>query len=237
MTPSQVDKSGDSVEKKYECLKCKDKGFLFFRVHKDVEWVEDDDYKTLVPKEMVSEEDFLSGKVCKPEDAWEWRSTYSRVCICAEKKRIERMLKSSEITDEFKKLDFKNFATKGKPLVIKDTYECALEYFQEFEHVRHERRNSIALFGQPGSGKTHLLTAVSNHLINDQKVPVLYFPYVEGFNDLKDDFDLLKAKMNRMKKVDVLFIDDLSSLLVVIENQEQPIGRLNKCMRLSTIDI
>lgn len=209
MTPSQVDKLEESVEKTYECPNCKDIGFLFFRVHKDTKWIEDKNFKTLIPKEMVSEEDFLAGRVCKPEDAWEWRSTYSRICVCAEKKRIERMLKSSEITDEFKKLDFENFITKGKPEVVKDAYECALEYYQEFEHVRHERRNSIALLGQPGAGKTHLLTAVSNHLINDIHVPVLYFPYVEGFNDLKDDFDKLEEKLNRMKKVEVLFIDDL----------------------------
>jgi DNA replication protein DnaC len=40
-------------------------------------------------------------------------------------------------------------------------------------------------------------------------VPVIYFPFVEGFTDLKNDFALLEAKLNRMKQADVLFIDDL----------------------------
>lgn len=119
------------------------------------------------------------------------------------------MMRASQITDEFRKLGFKNFNLEGKAPIIKDAYECALEYFQEFENVRKRRKNSIALLGQPGAGKTHLLTAVANNLMRKKNVPVLYFPYVEGFNDLKDDFDKLEAKLEYMKTIDVLFIDDL----------------------------
>lgn len=130
-------------------------------------------------------------------------------CSCADWRKTERMMKASEITDEFKKLGFKNFVTNGKPKIIQDIRECALAYLKEFSNIRGERANSIALLGQPGAGKTHLLTAIANNLIQYQKVPVLYFPYVEGFNDLKDDFDSLEAKLERMKQIDVLFIDDL----------------------------
>lgn len=118
-------------------------------------------------------------------------------------------MKSSEITEEFRKLGFKSFITDGKPPVIKEAFDCALEYFQEFDAIKETRQNSIALLGQPGAGKTHLLTAIANNLINRLHVPVLYFPYVEGFNDLKDDFDKLAEKLERMKKIDVLFVDDL----------------------------
>jgi DNA replication protein DnaC len=158
---------------------------------------------------MVPEEDFLAGKVCGPEDAWKWRTTFSRQCSCVEQERSDRLMKSSEITDEFKKMGFRNFKVNGKPQVIVDAYECALEYFKEFSSIRKKRQNSIALLGQPGAGKTHLLTAVANNLITKLKVPVLYFPFVEGMTDLKDDFEKLEQKLDRMKKVDVLFIDDL----------------------------
>jgi DNA replication protein DnaC len=130
-------------------------------------------------------------------------------CDCAEWRKTERMMKGSEITSEFRKLGFKNFITQGKPQIINDIRDCAVAYLKAFSEIRETRANSIALLGQPGAGKTHLLTAISNNLIQYQKVPVLYFPYVEGFNDLKDDFDALEAKLERMKRVDVLFIDDL----------------------------
>ncbi|KIL45738.1 hypothetical protein KP78_20870 [Jeotgalibacillus soli] len=118
-------------------------------------------------------------------------------------------MKASEITEEFKRLGFQNFVREGKPKIIQDIYEAALEYYQDFKEIRNVRANSIALLGQPGTGKTHLLTAISNNLLQRQQVPVLYFPYVEGCNNLKDDFSKLEAKLERMKQVDILFIDDL----------------------------
>ncbi|MFB7302585.1 ATP-binding protein [Heyndrickxia sporothermodurans] len=139
----------------------------------------------------------------------EWPNEVWVRCSCVEWRHARRLMKSSDITEEFKKLSFLNFNTDGKAQVIKDAYACALAYYQDFESIKKERQNSIALLGQPGAGKTHLLTAVANNLINEVHVPVLYFPFVEGFNDLKDDFDKLEEKLERMKKVDVLFIDDL----------------------------
>lgn len=64
------------------------------------------------------------------------------------------------------------------------------------------------MLGNSGSGKTHLLTAISNNLL-DKGILVLYFPFVEGFNELKSDFDDLNNRIERMQKTDVLFIDDL----------------------------
>ncbi|MFB4164785.1 ATP-binding protein [Alteribacillus sp. JSM 102045] len=130
-------------------------------------------------------------------------------CSCIEWRRTHKLMRSSEITEEFRKLGFQNFRTKGKPELIRGAYECALSYFQNFTHIKSKRKNSIALLGQPGAGKTHLLTAIANNLIRKKQVPVLYFPYVEGFNDLKDDFDKLEEKIERMKSANVLFIDDL----------------------------
>ncbi|GED04339.1 ATP-binding protein [Bacillus atrophaeus] len=130
-------------------------------------------------------------------------------CKCIERRRIRKLMNSSDITAEFEKLQFKNFTTEGKPAVLKDAYDTAVEYYKGFDSIRGTRSNSIALLGQPGSGKTHLLTAISNKLIKSKNIAVQYFPYVEGFNDLKDDFDKLEEKLNRMKEIEVLFIDDL----------------------------
>jgi DNA replication protein DnaC len=130
-------------------------------------------------------------------------------CICSKKRQATHLLNFSEITDEFKKMTFGNFIVEGKPEAIQEAFECAKDYFMEFDHIKDQRCNSISLLGQPGAGKTHLLTALANNIIMKKQVSVLYFPFVEGFNDLKNDFDRLEEKLTKMKRVGVLFIDDL----------------------------
>ncbi len=50
--------------------------------------------------------------------------------------------------------------------------------------------------------------AIANRLM-ERGIPLLYFPFVEGFNELKADLDNLETRISKMQKVDVLFIDDL----------------------------
>ncbi|MBE0185654.1 DnaA ATPase domain-containing protein [Bacillus subtilis] len=202
--------SEEKVE--YECSECKDRGVVIYRIHKDTELRLRKEHKpldSLSLDEMVLEEDYLAGKVCTPDKAREWKTTYSKQCECVKQKKIAKLMAASGITEKFEQLLFGNFKLNGKPQMIKDAYECAVEYFKDFEKIRGERANSIALLGQPGSGKTHLLTAIMNNLIKKKSTHCLYFPYVEGMSDLKNDFDQLETKLNAMRKADVLFIDDL----------------------------
>ena len=135
---------------------------------------------------------------------------YSTVaeCKCQWERRQERLFKSSRITEQFRSVGFKGFITKGRPKCVRDALDIALAYYNEFEKIRDTRNNSIALLGPPGSGKTHLLMAVCNGLLR-KEVGVHYFPWVEGFGDLKDNLDELEPRLDVMRQVDVLFIDDL----------------------------
>ncbi len=132
----------------------------------------------------------------KDENGYE----FARKCDCKAEREVERLLKNSLITESFQKMGFKNFNVTDHPPIIRTAFDTAKEYAQNFERIRNLRTNSIALLGRSGSGKTHLLTAVSNNLIR-KRIKVLYFPFVEGFNDLKDNFDLLDRKIDRMKRV------------------------------------
>ena len=131
-----------------------------------------------------------------------------KICECVPAKKIRNMMKSSQITDEFRRLTFDNFETLGKAEKVKISYLMAKGYANEFEEIEKQRYNSFALVGQVGSGKTHLLCSISNHLLS-HGVQVIYFPYVEGLNNLKNNFDEFEEKTDRLKKARVLFIDDL----------------------------
>lgn len=131
-----------------------------------------------------------------------------RDCECKKERKLSRLMKSSNITDEFRKKTFTNFELDGRPEVVGKAYHLAQKYMQMFPEIYQTRKNSLALLGRPGSGKTHLLIAVSNHLLL-QGVGVVYFPWVEGFNELKANLDNLEERIILLQKAELLFIDDV----------------------------
>lgn len=184
-TQSSATKSVDT--KDYSCLKCRDKGFILENVP--------------ALNHEGKQREWPNGNPMFIE--------VLRDCVCSKKRQANHLMQFSEITDEFKKMTFSNFILDGKPDAIREAHKCAVDYFMEFDHNKDERSNSISLLGQSGAGKTHLLTALANNLIMKKQISVLYFPFIEGFNDLKANFDLLEEKIARMKRVGVLYIDDL----------------------------
>lgn len=91
-------KQAVSEEKaEFDCPYCKDRGIVVYRVHKDTSWHLDEQLDLMVPDDMVSEDDFLLGKVCTPDKASEWKDTYSKQCECVRRKKIARLMAASEI--------------------------------------------------------------------------------------------------------------------------------------------
>jgi DNA replication protein DnaC len=131
----------------------------------------------------------------------------ARECECLKHDKIDRLMHSSQIAEGFLNKTFANFSVAGRPLIVVDAMKCASSYCKSFLDIEHMQENSLALLGTTGSGKTHLLMAAANVLMN-AGVQVLYFPWVEGFNDIKDDFDMLATKMHKLQEARVLFIDD-----------------------------
>jgi DNA replication protein DnaC len=131
-----------------------------------------------------------------------------KACECKEARSIERTFKTSKITTEFLTKNFESFDSSNRPSIVKSAFQMCRIYADNFDRIREEKQNSICLLGNPGSGKTHLLMAVANSLM-EKNIKVLYFPWVEGFNEIKDDLTLTEERVNRMQKVDVLFIDDM----------------------------
>ncbi|AVF25071.1 ATP-binding protein [Paenibacillus larvae] len=138
----------------------------------------------------------------------EWLMDVWVTCDCVEKRRLQRLFQASAITDEFAKKTFDNFKLGQVHEIVREAYAVANEYVRDFDKLRSQRSNSIALLGRPGAGKTHLLMAVANTLLA-RGIGVVYFPYVEGFNELRKDLDQLDERVRRLQQAEVLFIDDL----------------------------
>lgn len=179
-TQYQASLQNEAASNNYKCQKCKDVGGLII--------------------DKVDEEPGITqGKTYQV-----WVD-----CDCTKQQIAQKLLKASEITPEFRAMTFGNFRLDDVPPIVHDMQHLAVEYYKNFDQLEKTEHNSIAFLGQPGVGKTHLLTALSNNMMSNKLKSVLYFPYVEGFNDLRDDFEKLEAKIIRMKQVDILFVDDL----------------------------
>lgn len=122
---------------------------------------------------------------------------------------IQRKIKAAQITEEFKSKTFTSFDVTDRPDKIKEAKSVAQSYVIAFAKIRNEKQNSIALMGNPGCGKTHLLAAVSNNLLS-KGIEVFYFPWVEGMKELTNaDFEQKQDIIHRMQQCEVLFLDDL----------------------------
>lgn len=87
-----------------------------------------------------------------------------------------------------------------------------------------ESPKGLYLHGSFGSGKTYLITALLQELESSRNasIEIVYFPDFLRF--LKDDFDLMGAKMNRIMNVDILLLDDIGAEKVTDWGRDEVLG-------------
>lgn len=93
----------------------------------------------------------------------------------------------------------------------KKARDKAIDYIKSFENIKADRENGFCLMGQPGAGKTHIVTAIGKALL-DNRIPVVYMPYLEVMRELKAssmDEEYYNKRIDKYKKARVLIIDDL----------------------------
>lgn len=167
----------------FECPLCKDTEFVVID-------------KVLYTVKENGEEKKIYGPVAEP-------------CKCREQKYYSRILEHSGISEAFKSKTVREYKPKDKSQ--EQARSTVIEYISNFDAIRSDRNNSIALLGQPGSGKTHLTIATANELLR-RGVGVLYMQYREVITQLKqvivDDTEY-QVQMNKYKSAPVLLIDDL----------------------------
>lgn len=131
-------------------------------------------------------------------------------CTCYEMKKVQDIWNQSDI--EFKNLDktLKSFECFNQ--TTKNMKDTATNYLLRFKNICSSENNSIMFCGTPGSGKTHLLLAVSLNLLKKEKIGVVYMSYVEVITKLKQAAmqpEEYQRLINKYKNAKVLFIDDL----------------------------
>lgn len=88
-----------------------------------------------------------------------------------------------------------------------------------------EKCKGLYLTGNFGCGKTYLVAAAFNELAKKgKKVAVVYYP--EFLRGLKENFDDFSYNFNRVKKADLLLLDDIGAETVTNWNRDEILGTI-----------
>lgn len=101
-------------------------------------------------------------------------------------------------------------------------------YLDKFFDEYSPAKNNIGLYlhGSFGSGKSFLVSALLNELHEKKKASVcmIYFP--EALRTLKDDWDDFGSKIEYLKSVDILLIDDIGAEKVTEWGRDEVLGTI-----------
>lgn len=89
--------------------------------------------------------------------------------------------------------------------------------------------NPLFLYGKSGLGKTHLMHAIGNYIIQNSNKKVLYVSSEQFVNDYiyavrnndKNNFDKIDSFKKKYRNIDVLIIDDIQFLGTATKGQEE----------------
>lgn len=131
-------------------------------------------------------------------------------CDCFKKELTERRWKRFGVDPNEVKL-IKDYETTT-PEKLK-ARNAAVNYVKNFEEIKGQRNNSLALLGQPGAGKTHLALGIGKALMErDKYTEVVYMPYLEVMQELKAnvfDEEVYIKIQSKYTNAELLIIDDL----------------------------
>jgi DNA replication protein DnaC len=150
-----------------------------------------------------------------------------RECEERRRKRISRYLRESKLPLE-KNLD--SFDRSRLPSRINGQLNALLD------GSFLERTENILAFGNPGSGKTHLLCAIAQELINQDK-RIFFTPCSILVQDLlvaKRELELPKI-LKKLLKYDAIFIDDIGYVQQSREEMEVLFTLLAHCYERSSV--
>ncbi|MDU5104193.1 ATP-binding protein [Clostridium butyricum] len=133
-----------------------------------------------------------------------------RECLCTKKERLRQQWVNNGFNVLCSNLTLNKFDSERNK-VSKKIKSMAIEYIKNFIVIQFQNNNSIAFLGEPGSGKTHICTAIALELLK-QGLNTIYFPYRDCMDEMIDlrvnDNNKFKNKLSKYQKSRILFIDD-----------------------------
>lgn len=134
-------------------------------------------------------------------------------------KEKEEKETSSNILDNARMKDI-DVTDKNRVKVIK----WLKNFYDKFEVNKINK--GLFLHGNFGSGKTFLLASLFNELKINKNINAEIVYYPDLLRSLRDDFNLLDAKVNYLKDVPLLLIDDIGAENVTAWGRDEILGTI-----------
>lgn len=146
-------------------------------------------------------------------------STEAVLCECHKKKQVAGLISLANIPEKYKECTVSNYKVpnvqQGKSQE-ELARELCLQWYKAFVTNEIDGKNSLFLYGSPGTGKTHLAVACLTGFIKHKAEQPLFISATRFLNQLKDEIDetdLEESIYDIAARSPLLCIDDLGSEL------------------------
>jgi len=123
-------------------------------------------------------------------------------CDCAIRKRVKKRMEMSGLSEVMASCTIDSYKTP-------ETWQYKLRELAK-DYILHSKREWFFVSGSPGSGKTHICSAIVGKLV-EYANDVRYLKWREDVPQLKRymlDAEKFNAIMKPLKECDILYIDD-----------------------------
>ena len=147
---------------------------------------------------------------CEEEKELQRTADEKRRALLMKESAIEKMLGRSGIPERFKGRDFDNYnaASEGQKRALKSATAYAKNFDAMLKHG-----TGLVFCGKPGTGKTHLATAIANHVIHNGRTAA-FVSAIKAARTVKDTYrkDSEKTEQQAIDfwtKPDLLILDEV----------------------------